>query len=181
MSSETQVWCRNLESGAVLKLAQGYQKQGQIAEALALCIKAAQVECPGSAHSNYRTLLVFATVPLREALGDDQYCQIFRAAFDDPVPREILTLMLDSLDQLRQRPEVIATWSSTEQFDPWSDATVALLPDPDPEFQQLSQAFLQSFHHKLAADLAPEQPLLTLMLTTQSVLPISTYHLGIPI
>jgi WD40 repeat protein len=170
MLIDTEIWCRNTLSGAVLKLAQTYHQQDRLAEALAICLKAIPLICPEQISENKRynafiEILRFAVSSLLEVLGDEQFSQIYRATKDYPVSIEELAREIEifqslgrmhsrmwtsSFDLEKQDLVIITIFKNAElffaaQFNPLEPLALWMNNDKVKPFDPLKESIIATF------------------------------------
>ena len=134
------IWRNNIASGAVLKMAISYEKQGQLTEALLLNIQhLLHVFVSGEE----ATRLYRAIARLQNVLPEEQFRAIFQAANGRQAQEQ--WLLMGVINKLTAKS---SQQQESESFD------VENLPEPDAEFSQIWQDFLSSFHERYSTILA---------------------------
>ncbi len=131
------IWQQNIAAGVVFKMARTSEQQGNLVEALLLYIKNFRDD-----YSRQGIVSFKAIKRLHDRLGDVQFRQICRSTnYDD---EQLLALMAFVEPIFRSDADVNKQSNSCEDF------TVESFPDPDAEFQEVWQEFLQSVREYLA-------------------------------
>ena len=125
------IWQKNIASGAVLKMAISYEKQGQLTEALLLHI---QHFLKAVISGEEASRLYGAIARLQNALPEEECQAIYQAA---NFPAEQLLPMMAVINTRPSAP-----------------LDVEDLPEPDAEFPKIWQDFLSSFHERYSTILA---------------------------
>ena len=136
------IWEQNIASGFVLKLAQLYQKQGQLLESLLLFIKDSI-----ASEKSLKSLNSLERIKdLKQALGSQQFCAVCLAiAF----PPEGLCSFLELMEL-----SFSSTSPSERNLDSFEEfSSVESLLESNAEFREFWPNYLQSFRQQLTANI----------------------------
>jgi WD40 repeat protein len=133
------IWQQNIAAGVVFKMARIFEQHGELIEALLLDIKNFQDD-----YSRQGVVSFKAIKRLHERLGDVQFCQNCRLTnYDD---EQLLALMTFVEPIFRSDADV------NQQSNNFDNFTVESFPDPNAEFQEVWQEFIQSVRENLTAN-----------------------------